>query len=328
MYAWTPGSLDRSNHLVDQALVIVGENALLLAAKGQIAWNKVNAMLDPDERHLDEAADCARRALALEPDNYLALFLRGIVAGLRGESANALRDTHRAHQLRPGDSNVLTEMCRFANASGVDVAVYVAKLVTIDPLTPVTWSVVEFDHFVHGRIAEAVPAARRALELASEVSMLHIFTAWTFAMAGLRAEAIELLETAGKKLAGTLHGSWALFLRYALDGDAERCCAHMTPLLERGAGMMDQAARTIADAYSLIGRTDDSLRWIRIGMNRGYINYPFLSTYDPLLANVRTDPRFQELMREVKARWEALAQNVPQPLRAQSLPASPRIGSE
>ena len=327
MYAWTPESLDRSNHLVDQALVIVGENALLLATKGQIAWNKINAMLDPDERHLDDAAELARRALLLEPDNYLGLFLRGIVAGLRGQTAAALRDMYRAHQLRPGDSNVLTEMCRFANASGIMVPGFVEKLVSMDPLTPVTWSVVEFDHFVNGRITEAVSAARRALELASEVSMLHIFAAWTFAKAGLREEAIELLEKASRKLAGTLHASWALFLRYALDGDAERACAHMTPLLEQGAALMDQAARTIADGYSLIGRTDDSLKWIRIGMDRGYTNYPFLATYDPLLANVRTDPRFQELMREVQARWEALAQNVPQPLRAQSAAALPRTGS-
>jgi tetratricopeptide (TPR) repeat protein len=275
-------------------------------------------MLDPDERHLDHAADCARRALAFDPDDYLGLFLRGIVAGLRGETASALRDTHRAHQLRPGDPNVLTELCRFSNAAGIDVADYVEELVAIDPLTPVTWSVVAFNRFVNGRIDEAVPAARRIIELAPGASTFHIYAAWALAKAGLRDEAIELLERAGKQLAGTLHGSWAFFLRYALDGDAERSCAQMTPLLAQGAGLVDHVARTIADGYSLIGRNDDALRWIRIGMNRGFINYPFLARYDPLLANLRTDPRFQELMREVKARWEALAQNLPRPLRAQT----------
>jgi hypothetical protein len=78
----------------------------------------------------------------------------------------------------------------------------------------------------------------------------------------------------------------------------------MTPLLEKGASMFEHAARTIADGYSLIGRNAEALRWIRIGMNRGFTNYPFLAGYDPLLANVRSDPRFTDLMREVKARWE------------------------
>jgi adenylate cyclase len=315
-YVWTPDSLERANHLVDQALEIVGENPLLLATKGQISWNTVNAMVDPDERHLDEAAECARRALTLDAGDHLGIFLRGLVAGLRGETASALRDIHRAHQLRPGDANVLAEMCRFAEASGVEIGNYVDELVAIDPLTPVTWLVVTFNYFMNGRFEEAVPAARRAIELAPGVSMLHIHAAWPIARAGLRDEAIGLLEMVGKKLAGTLHGSWALFLKYALDGDAERCCAQMTPTVERGTSLQDNAASTIADGYSLIGRTDDALRWIRIAMNRGFINYPFLATYDPFLANVRSDPRFPALMREVKAKWQALAKNLPPPLRA------------
>ena len=33
--------------LVDEALGVVGDNALLLATKGQIFWTEVNAMLVP-----------------------------------------------------------------------------------------------------------------------------------------------------------------------------------------------------------------------------------------------------------------------------------------
>ncbi len=315
MYWWTPQSLERATRLVDQALGIVGENPLLLATKGQIAWNLVNVMFDPDERHLDEADALARRALTLDPDDYMGLFVRGITAGMRGQSAHALRDTHRAHRLQPGDPNVLVEMCRFANAAGVDVDRYVNELVTIDPLTPVAWSVVAFNHFLSGRIDEAVPATRRVIELAPDVSMFHLFAASTFAMAGLRDEAIDLLDMAGRKLAGTLHGSWALFLRHALDGDADRASAHMTPLLERGASLQEHVARIIADGYALVGRHDDALRWIRLAMDRGFVNYPFLAVYDPLLANVRKDARFAPLMDEVKARWTALGAALPPPLR-------------
>jgi adenylate cyclase len=315
MYNWVPAAQDRANRLVDEALGIVGENSLLLATKGQIVWNKVNTMMDPDERHLDEAAECARRALALDPEDFLGIFLRGLVAGVRGETANALRDIYRAHLLRPGDPNVLAEMCRFAEASGVEGGDYVKNLVAIDPLTPVTWIVVAFDNLCKGRIQEGLPGARRIIAMAPEVSMLHILAATTIAGAGLRGEAIELLEMAGKKLAGSIFGSWALFLRYALDGDASRCCAQMTPLLEKGASFLDHNARTIADGYSLIGHNDEALRWIRIAMDRGFTNYPFLAKHDPLLANVRSDPRFPELMREVKTRWEALAKSLPQPLR-------------
>ena len=142
----------------------------------------------------------------------------------------------------------------------------------------------------------------------------------TQVVSGERGAAIEILDMAGKKLAGTIPGSWSLFLKYAMEGDAERSSAQMTPLVERAASKLEHLSRTIADGYSLIGRNDDALKWIRIAMNRGFTNYPFLAVHDPLLANVRSDPRFAELMREVKGRWEALAQNLPQPLRTVTAP--------
>jgi eukaryotic-like serine/threonine-protein kinase len=315
MYNWIPAAQVRANRLVDEALGIVGENSLLLATKGQIVWNKVNTMMDPDEKYLDQADDYARRALALDPEDFLGIFLRGLVAGMRGETASALRDIYRAHQLRPGDPNVTAEMCRFTLASGVEDADYVKELVAIDPLTPVTWILVSFENTYNGRLQEGLLGARRIIELAPTVSLLHVIAAVAIAMSGQRGEAIELLEMVANRLAGTIHGSWALFIKYALDGDASRCCAQMTPLLEQGASFQDHVARTIAEAYSLIGRNDEALKWIRIAMNRGFTNYPFLAKYDPLLANVRSDPRFPELMREVKARWEALGRNLPQPLQ-------------
>ena len=65
---------------------------------------------------------------------------------------------------------------------------------------------------------------------------------------------------------------------------------------------------------------DEALKWLRIGMNRGFIHYPFLAYSDPLLANVRSDPRFPALMQEVKARWEGLGASLPNSLRLASAP--------
>jgi eukaryotic-like serine/threonine-protein kinase len=55
-----------------------------------------------------------------------------------------------------------------------------------------------------------------------------------------------------------------------------------------------------------MGRTHDAIEWTRIAINRGFINFPFLSIYDPFLASVRGDRRFQTLMDELRPRWEAV----------------------
>ena len=60
------------------------------------------------------------------------------------------------------------------------------------------------------------------------------------------------------------------------------------------------------DGFALLGRTDDAIRALRNAIQHGFINYPYLSQGDPFLEGVRADPAFQELMAELKPRWEAL----------------------
>ncbi len=90
----------------------------------------------------------------------------------------------------------------------------------------------------------------------------------------------------------------------------------MTPQLEQAASWTEYLALFLADGYALIGHHDAALRWLRTAVVRGFINYHYLATLDPFLANVRSDPRFTELMREVRARWEGSSHNLPRPLQA------------
>ena len=72
MLRFTPDSLDRAQKLVDAGLAIIGENPLLLATRGMVSWYFVNFSIRPDERYLDEATSCAARALAQDPNAFLA----------------------------------------------------------------------------------------------------------------------------------------------------------------------------------------------------------------------------------------------------------------
>jgi len=167
--------------------------------------------------------------------------------------------------------------------------------------------VVSSYHSVNGRFQEAAPAARRAIERSPGASALHILGAWQIAEAGLKEEASEILGRVGVALEGSVNGSHALFLKNALEGNAELALSHATPEMER-AIRSDHFTRTIADGYALIGRRADAVRWIRIAIDCGFINYPCLAQHDPFLSSVRTDPGFQELMDGLKVRWEAVVE--------------------
>jgi hypothetical protein len=88
--------------------------------------------------------------------------------------------------------------------------------------------------------------------------------------------------------------------------------------LEQAAAWMEYLALFLADGYSLIGRNDEAIRWLRMAVALGFINYPMLSRRDPFLANLRSDRRFEELMRTVEPRWQALGAHLARSLPAQS----------
>ena len=81
MYHWTLEAQQHADRLVDEALRIVGDSALLLAMKGQLQWNQANMNLGPADEALTRGSAFVDQALAIDPESYLAIFVRGLIAG-------------------------------------------------------------------------------------------------------------------------------------------------------------------------------------------------------------------------------------------------------
>ena len=65
-----------------------------------------------------------------------------------------------------------------------------------------------------------------------------------------------------------------------------------------------QVSWHMATFYSYLDDKDQSLVWLNNAVDRGFINYPFLSEHDKLLNNIRGEKGFMELMKKVKLEWE------------------------
>jgi eukaryotic-like serine/threonine-protein kinase len=311
MFQFTPASLDRAEKLADAGLAIIGENPLLLATRGLVSWYYVNFSIRPEERCLEEAASFAARALEQDPEGFVGIFLRGLVAAKRGDIEGAVRDMRAAQALKPGDASVARELMRHLQVAGQEHTAFCRAIretvFQIDPLNPLNWSQVAYHHLAGGRVAQAEASLRRAVALSERGSPARTYAGFLLAMLGGREEAVRFLDEVATVSGNSPYGSLSAFLARALQGDAEAAVKHVTPLLEQSARWVEYLAWMLADGYALIGRRDDSLRWLRRAVDQGFINYPILSTLDPLLESIRGDTEYQALMQQVQRRWQAFS---------------------
>ena len=60
----------------------------------------------------------------------------------------------------------------------------------------------------------------------------------------------------------------------------------------------------LAQSFAIINEKEKALDWIEHTVNKGFINYPFLSEYNFTLDSIRNEERFIRLMKKVKNEWE------------------------
>ena len=308
IFLFTPDALDRAQKLVDAGLAIIGENPLLLATRGLVSWYFVNFSIRPDERYLDEAASFASRALRQDPDAFLGVFLQGLVSAKHGELESAVRDIRRASDLKPGNASVLGELARHHFCAGQEQTergrVVCEELVQVDPLNPLSWVARSWQRYGAGRLRDAEQDARRTLQLSDHDNPAKAYGAYMLALLGQREEAVDVFGEVAAALPNTPYALLSAFLGGALRQD-EDAVRHVTPQLEQAAHWVEFLGWFLADAYALLGRRDEAMRWLREAVDRGFINYPYLAKHDPFLESIRGDAEYEALMRLVRLRWQA-----------------------
>jgi DNA-binding winged helix-turn-helix (wHTH) protein/Flp pilus assembly protein TadD len=170
------------------ALNIEPQSAPAMAILG---W--VRAMIDQDgERGLDDLD----RAIAVDPDYWVANQLRGWVlqaAGRNGESVQMMR---RALELNSASHSVNSNLALFLmlagkTAEGLEVALDLAKrFSTVDNSQGIASMLCS----IHSMHDEAVAFGRKAMELAPHTPLMHTPFAYALAAAGRHQEARAVLD--------------------------------------------------------------------------------------------------------------------------------------
>jgi non-specific serine/threonine protein kinase len=118
------------------------------------------------------------------------------------------------------------------------------------------------------------------------------------------AEAIAQFDTMKQRCPGQFFTDLGSFLAAALGQNAEAAAAYATPALRELVAADPHYSWAMAEGYAVLGDAEEALVWLENAMAKGFLNYPMVKTWDPLLGSVRRDSRFLHLLQSMRERWE------------------------
>jgi serine/threonine protein kinase/tetratricopeptide (TPR) repeat protein len=306
VWLFSPASLDRAIHLLQNALDLIGENALLLAALGTAHIVYLETGQAAAAQHLEAVERCVDRLRAVDRESFGFHWLRGWLHFKRGEVREALASLERARALEPNNPDVETVLCYAYIMAGRDAEARQAadRAVALDPLTPLLQCMPGFCDVMAGRAAAAVPHYRRFRAMDPDNPAAALFLAGTLAHAGQRDEAIAIGETLGASHPESAFGLLGAALAGALRGDTIAVRQRLTGQVRATSKQAEMFARYLADVLALVGEHDAAMDALDDCVRLGFSHYPFLAYHDRLLDPVRDHPRFQRVLEIVRGRWE------------------------
>ena len=103
--------------------------------------------------------------------------------------------------------------------------------------------------------------------------------------------------------------SYRLFLAfcYLSRGERERAMGLIDDRVIASARVDQDIAYWLASVYALADEKDEAIGWLERAISMGNENYPWLAS-DANWDAVRDDPRYGEIMRDLKSRWEKISE--------------------
>ncbi len=299
------GSRRALQHL-EHGLQTIGDNALLYSGMAFAYAQLVNVGASQEES-LTKAHECVEKALALDPqcaDAYAALawtvMVEADVIGMR-------RYSKRALEIDPNNTLALATLAgAYLYAGKISAAAPVCdRLKRLDPIAfPTHWTQGALA-FYDGQFERAVQLWRALYERYASAAYAPFSYAIALLYNGESDAAFVVIDENAAAHPGNAVAKVGLLLKHAAQRDTRSAYAQMSPDFVKTSERDYSFAHHVAGAFALLGETDDALKWLKTAVTAGFINYPMLAEHDPLLASIRGDERFGQLMETVKHEWES-----------------------
>jgi len=242
--------------------------------------------------------EAAQKALSIDPTLAGAHYYLALVAQeYDWDFIEAEKEFKRALELNPNDADIrhlyshfLLCMGRAEESRSEDL-----RAEAIDPADPGLVACLSWHSVATGNYDEAEKRAQRALRMGSTYP--RIFLGWSYEQRGLFNEAILELQKAVVDWEGDAFPTASLGHAYAAAGKEREAREVLDRLLERSKkGYV--SAYEIAAVYTGLGEKDRALEWLEKAYEERS-NALARFRMDPRVWSLRSDPRFQELLRRM-----------------------------
>ncbi|MBT8056891.1 MAG: tetratricopeptide repeat protein, partial [Gammaproteobacteria bacterium] len=150
---WRPDSLDQARILLNEALELTGENAVIYATMGRVLLNYQEAGIPTEEDLLEEARSWEERARGADPGHPETRILSGWLAHATGDLGRAIEELDKAleHDRDHPDALLLLAHCLLRTGQTKRARPVIDHLMAVDPLTPLTRCMPGFLDAMEGR---------------------------------------------------------------------------------------------------------------------------------------------------------------------------------
>jgi len=305
--SFTLARLERARIRLERALAELGPDPYLYRGLGRVAWQYVNGGFSRDRAHGERLDDCIQRLEAMDLGGAHAVVLRALRASTSGDVGAWFRALEQAEAANPADTEARLWKALLLSWTGhtEEGRAIIGAVGEVDPYNEYVLFGRCLAAVLEGRFEDARRVTERGLEDHPGSAVWPTFLGQICAMAGDHEGARAAIEgRLSDPHAGGM-ASLAHVFAAALTGDQPKVRGLVTPEFEALMWNDFQYAHMMAQSYSLLGATDEALRWLERAVARGFVHHRFLGDIDSLLARLRGEERFRELMDRARKASEA-----------------------
>ena len=234
----------------------------------------------------------------------LALLERG-----RGSLLEGTRYILAAYHSDPTDPGIMMSLAMFLGSymGRMELSEPIMnRVLAVDPLNGFNWLVAGVFMFSMDDPEEALKRLRRSRELSPNLPHTQFWVGHVLGGSGQSAAALDVLDEAIESGMPPPIGNLALFLRSCLARDEDAAIAALNEDTRKYAWADPDFSFLMPGYFATINRTEEALEWLQHAVDRSYMNLPYLEKTGPYLENLRSEPRFKELLGEIRVKREGL----------------------